>query len=128
MSPVFGRQLAFLLLLLQAGIAVITALGAFVAGAAGFPGDAAFGVLQLLMAVVLLGLAAALGMGSRRAARWTVELEVALFLVAAPPALIGLGLARDLGPLAVNLALPLAIAIAVSRSARRPGPFAAERR
>lgn len=105
------RQLAFLLVLLQAGIALLTALGAFVGAAAGFPGDAVFGVLQLVVAVGLVGLGFGFVIGSRRVARLVLLTEIALFLLSAPPALVGFGVSRDLAPVAVNLGLPLLVAL-----------------
>lgn len=118
MTYSLGRQLAFLLLLLQAGIALLTALGAFVGAVAGFAGDAVFGLLELLVAAGLVGLGFGFVIGSRRLIRLTLIVEIALFLLSAPPALVGLGVSRDLAPLAVNLGLPLLVALLAGRLGR----------
>ncbi len=116
-SEDLGR-LAFVLLVLQAGFALVAALGAFVVGAFLFRGAAVLAFITLLGALVLLALAA----GVVRRRRWARATVIAFELLS----VFWFGLRLVLVPLAtftlldfvVGLLMPAAVVWAVLRSPR----------
>jgi hypothetical protein len=113
------REAAFLLLVLQSAIGLVTAAGPIVLSFGGSPGNALLAVLTILLAVVELVLAVLFLRGRRRAATWLAGYQ-ALCLAGATLALaVHLGADGHFAPLVTNLALPTVLLVLLLR-ARTP--------
>jgi hypothetical protein len=124
-SPI-ERESAFLLLVLQVGIGVVTAAGPIVLAFGGSPGDALLGLLTVLLAIAELVLAALFLRGSRRAASWLAGYQ-ALCLWGAGLALsIHLGADDHFAPLVTNLVLPTLLLVLLLRARERPSAAGAD--
>jgi hypothetical protein len=118
------RESAFLLLVLQSGIGLVTAAGPFVLALGGSPGNALLGFLSVLLAVVELVLAILFLRGSRKAASWLAGYQ-ALCLWGAGLALsVHLGADNHFAPLVTNLVVPTLLLVLLMRSRERPSPAA----
>ncbi len=117
--PQIERESAFLLLILQSGIGLGTAVGPIVLSLGGSPGNALIGVLTVLLAVSELVLAVLFLRGSRRAASWLAGYQ-ALCLWGAGLALsVHLGADNHFAPLVTNLVIPTLLLVLLLRSRER---------
>jgi hypothetical protein len=114
----FEREVALLLVTIQAGIALLTAAGVAVAGMAGFRGGFALAFIEAGWTALLFVLAVLVVNGRRRAAAWLAALEALLAALSIPALLLGVGVARDLAPVLTNVGLPLAVSILAGRETR----------
>lgn len=118
------RDSAFVLLVLQSGIGLVTATGPFVLALGGSSGNALLGLLTVLLAVVELVLAILFLRGSRKAASWLAGYQ-ALCLWGAGLALsVHLGADNHFAALVTNLAVPTLLLVLLMRSRERPSPVA----
>ena len=117
--PQIERESAFLLLVLQVGIGLVTAAAPILLALGGSPGDAMLGLLTVLLAVAELVLAVLFLRGSRRAASWLAGYQ-ALCLWGAGLALsIHLGADNHFAPLVTNLAIPTVLLVLLMRARER---------
>jgi hypothetical protein len=117
--PQIERESAFLLLVLQVGIGLVTAADPIALSLGGSPGNALLGVLTVLLAVAELALAVLFLRGSRRATSWLAGYQ-ALCLSGAVLALsIHLGADSRLAPLVTNLVIPTLLLLLLLRSRER---------
>jgi hypothetical protein len=113
------RESAFLLLVLQSGIGLVTAAGPILLALGGSPADAFLGLLTVLLAVTELVLAVLFLRGSRRAASWLAGYQ-ALCLWGAGLALsVHLGADNHFAPLVTNLVIPTLLLVLVLRARQR---------
>ncbi len=113
------REAAFLLLVLQSGIGLVTAIGPIVLSLGGSPGNALLGVLTVVLAVAELVLGVLFLRGSRRAASWLAGYE-ALCLWGAGLALTAhLGADNHFAPMITNLAVPTLLLVLLLRARER---------
>ena len=113
------RESAFLLLVLQSGIGLLTAIGPLVLALGGSRGNALLGVLAIALSVVELVLAILFQRGSRRATSWLAGYQ-ALCLWGAGLALgAHLGADNHFAPLVTNLALPTLLLVLLMRLRER---------
>ena len=118
------RESAFLLLVLQVGIGLVTAAGPILLAQGGSPGNALLGLLTVVLAVAELVLAVVFLRGSRRAASWLAGYQ-ALCLWGAGLALsVHLGADNHFAPLVTNLVIPTLLLVLLMRSRERPLPAA----
>ncbi len=109
------REVAFLLLVLQAGIGLLTAAGPILLAAGGAPGDLLLGIAAILLSVAELALAMLLLRGGRRAATWLAGYQ-ALCLAGANLALLfRLGADSHLAALVNNVGLPVLLLVLLLR-------------
>ena len=106
--PVTGieRESAFLLLVLQSGIGLVTAAGPFLLAIGGSPGNALLGVLTVLLAVTELVLAVLFLRGSRRAASWLAGYQALCLWGAGWALAIHLGADNHFAALVTNVVIP----------------------
>ena len=110
------HESAFLLLVLQVGIGLVTAAGPILLSLGGSPGNAILGLLTVVLAVAELVLAILFLRGSRRAAAWLAGYQ-ALCLWGAGLALsIHLGADNHFAPLVTNLVIPTLLLVLLLRS------------
>jgi hypothetical protein len=114
----FEREMILLLVTIQSGIALLTAVGVTVAGASGFRGGFGLAFIQAAWTVLLFVLAVLSLNRRRRAAAWLAALEASLAALSIPALVLGLGVARDLAPVLTNVGLPLAVSILAGRESR----------
>ena len=113
------REAAFLLLILQVGIGLVTAAAPILLSLGGSPGNALLGLLTVLLAVTELVLAILFLRGSRRAASWLAGYQ-ALCLWGAGLALsVHLGADNHFAPLVTNLAIPTLLLVLLLRARDR---------
>jgi hypothetical protein len=109
------RESAFLVLVLQSGIGLVTAIGPFLLTLGGSPGNFILGVLTIALSVAELVLAILFLRRSRRAATWLAGYQ-ALCLWGAGFALdIHLGADGHFAPLVTNLVLPCLLLVMLLR-------------
>ena len=114
------RESAFLLLVLQSGIGLITAVGPIALAFGGMSGNAVLGLLTIVLAIAELVLAVLFLRGSRRAATWLAGYQ-ALCLTGAGLALtVHLGADSHFAPLLTNVAIPTLLLVLLLRARRRP--------
>jgi uncharacterized membrane protein YfcA len=101
-----AREVAFLLLILQAAIGLLTSLGPIVLALGGAPANAILAVLAIALSIAQVVLATLLLRGSRRAGTWLIGYEAVCLTGAALAAWIHLGADDRFAPLLTNLALP----------------------
>jgi hypothetical protein len=124
-SPI-ERESAFLLLVLQVGIGLVTAADPIVLALGGSPTTAFLGLLTVLLAVTELVLAILFLRGSRRAASWLAGYQ-ALCLWGAGLALsFHLGADNHLAPLVTNLVVPTLLLVLLMRARERSVAAAAD--
>jgi uncharacterized membrane protein YfcA len=112
------RESAFLLLVLQSGIGLITAVGPIALALGGMPGNAVLGLLTVGLAVTELVLAVLFLRGSRRAATWLAGYQ-ALCLWGAGLALsVHLGADDHFAPVVTNLVIPTLLLVLLLRARR----------
>jgi hypothetical protein len=110
------RESAFLLLVLQVGIGLVTAADPIALAVGGSPGNAFLGLLTLLVASSELVLAILFIRGSRRVASWLAGYQ-ALCLWGAGLALsVHLGADNHFAPLVTNLVIPMLLLVLLLRS------------
>jgi hypothetical protein len=120
------RESAFLLLVLQSGIGLLSAIGPIVLSLGGTPGNAAIGLLAIVLAVAELVLAVLFLRGSRRASSWLAGYQ-ALCLWGADLALrVHLGADSHFAPVVTNLVLPTLLLVLLLRSRERPSAAGAD--
>lgn len=114
------RELAFVLLLIQAGIALLTAGGEVFLEvvAPGFRGIRILAALELLVAVGLLLLAAGVIRNRPGALRWTVYAESPVLLGSFLTLFLRLGISPTLAFIVAQVLLPLAITTLVAMECR----------
>lgn len=113
------RESAFLLLVLQSGIGLITAIGPLLLALGGSRGNALLGLLAIVLAVAELLLAVLFLRGSRRAAGWLAGYQ-ALCLWGAGLALSAhLGADDHFAPVITNLSLPTLLLVLLMRARDR---------
>jgi hypothetical protein len=113
------RESAFLLLVLQSGIGLVTAAGPILLALGGSPASAFLGLLTVLLAITELVLAVLFLRGSRRAASWLAGYQ-ALCLWGAGLALsIHLGADNHFAPLVTNLVIPTLLLVLLLRARQR---------
>ena len=113
------RESAFLLLALQAGIGLVTALGPLLLALGGLPGNAFLGLLAIVLSVAEVVLAVLFLRGSRRAASWLAGYQ-ALCLWGAGLALsIHLGADDHFAALVTNFVLPTLLLVLLLRAGER---------
>ena len=118
------RQSTFLLLVLQAGIGLMTAIGPFVLAAAGSPLDGLLGLLAVGVALSELVLAVLFVRGARRVAIWLVALQAMSLLGAMIALHVHLGTDAHLAALVTNLGLPILLLVLLLRGRdQRPVPI-----
>jgi hypothetical protein len=118
-TPGIERESAFLLLVLQSGIGLVSAAGPILLAFAGSPGNAFLGLLTVLLAVTELVLAVLFLRGSRRAASWLAGYQ-ALCLWGAGLALsVHLGADNHFAPLVTNLVIPTVLLVLLLRARER---------
>jgi hypothetical protein len=109
------RESAFLILVLQAGVGMVTAVGPFLLSLGGSPGNFILGVLTIVLSIGELVLAILFLRGSRRATTWLAGYQ-ALCLWGAGLALdIHLGADGHFAPLVTNLVLPCLLLVMLLR-------------
>lgn len=113
------RESAFLLLVLQSGIGLITAVGPVVLSLAGSPGNAFLGLLTILLAVSELVLAVLFLRGSRRAASWLAGYQALCLFGAGLSLTVHLGADNHFAPLVTNLVIPTLLLVLLLRARRR---------
>ena len=114
------RESAFLLLVLQSGIGLITAIGPLVLALGGSRTSALLGLLAIALSVAELVLAVLFLRGSRRSASWLAGYQ-ALCLWGAGLALSAhLGADDHVAALVTNLALPALLLVLLMRARDRP--------
>jgi hypothetical protein len=112
------RESAFLLLVLQSGIGLITAVGPIALAFGGMSGNAVLGLLTIVLAIAELVLAVLFLRGSRRAATWLAGYQ-ALCLWGAGLALsVHLGADNHFAPVVTNLVIPTLLLVLLLRSRR----------
>ena len=116
------REITFGLLLVQAGISILTAIGAAVAARAGFPGDAVLALIALLIATGQLAGAVLIRRGSRRAAMGIALYEGVTLFAATVGALAQAGTDSHLAPWLTNVALPGVLLALAVRQRLAPAP------
>jgi len=109
------REVAFLLLVLQAAIGILTAAGPLVLALGGAPGDALLAVLASSLSVGQLVLAVLVLRGSRRAGAWLIGYEALCLTGAALAAWIHLGADDRFAPVVTNLGLPVLLLVLLLR-------------
>ncbi|HEY8812369.1 MAG TPA: hypothetical protein VIO86_07755 [Candidatus Dormibacteraeota bacterium] len=120
------RESAFLLLVLQSGIGLVSAAGPVVLSLGGSPGNALLAVLTVLLAAAELVLAILFLRGSRRAASWLAGYQ-ALCLWGAGLALSAhLGADNHFAPLVTNLVIPTLLLVLLLRSRERSADAGAD--
>lgn len=110
-----AREVAFLLLVLQAAIGLLTALGPIVLALGGAPANALLAVLAISLSIGQLVLASLLLRGSRRAAAWLIGYEALCLTGAGLAAWIHLGADDRFGPAITNLGLPILLLVLLLR-------------
>jgi len=111
---------AFLLLVLQSGIGLVSAAGPIVLSLGGSPGNAVLALLTFVLTITELVLAVLFLRGSRRAASWLAGYQ-ALCLWGAGLALTAhLGADSHFAPLVTNVAIPTLLLVLLLRARRRP--------
>jgi hypothetical protein len=116
------RESAFLLLVLQVGIGLVTAAGPILLSLGGSPGDALVGLLtiaELVLAVLFLR-------GSRRAASWLAGYQALCLWGAGLALTIHLGADDHFAPLVTNLVLPTLLLVLLLRARERPSAAGAD--
>ncbi|GAC1657180.1 MAG: hypothetical protein NVS9B1_14300 [Candidatus Dormibacteraceae bacterium] len=103
------REFTFALLVLQAGVGLLTALGATVAAIGGFPGDALLAAAALSFALGQVTGAVLIARGSRRAATLIAIYEGVALFGATIGSMLQLGTDAHLAPWVTNIALPAAL-------------------
>ena len=112
------RESAFLLLVLQSGIGLVTAAGPILLSLGGSPGNAFVGLLTVVLAIAELVLAVLFLRGSRRAATWLAGYQ-ALCLWGAGLALsVHLGADNHFAPVVTNLVIPTLLLVLLLRARR----------
>ena len=120
------RESAFLLLVLQSGIGLLTAAGPIVLSLGGSPGNALLALLTVLLSAAELVLAVLFLRGSRRAASWLAGYH-ALCLWGAGLALSAhLGADNHFAPLVTNLVIPTLLLVLLLRSRERSADAGAD--
>jgi hypothetical protein len=120
------RESAFLLLVLQSGIGLMSAAGPIVLSFGGSPGNALLALLTFVLTAAELALAVLFLRGSRRAARWLAGYQ-ALCLSGAWLALtVHLGADSHFAPLITNVAIPTLLLVLLLRSRRGPSATRAD--
>jgi hypothetical protein len=120
------RESAFLLLILQSAIGLVSAAGPIVLALGGSPGNALLAVLTILLALLELVFAVLFLRGSRRAAAWLAGYQ-ALCLTGATLALaVHLGADGHFAPLVTNLAVPTLLLVLLLRARRQSGAAGAD--
>ena len=120
------RESTFLLLVLQAGIGLVTAVGPLLLSLGGSPGNALLGLLAIVLSVAEVVLAVLLLRGSRRAASWLAVYQ-ALCLWGAGLALSAhLGADNHFAALVTNLVLPTLLLVLLLRARERPSAAGAD--
>jgi hypothetical protein len=115
-TPGIERESAFLLLVLQSGIGLLSAAGPILLAFAGSLGSAFLGLLTVLLSVAEMVLAVLFLRGSRRAATWLAGYQ-ALCLWGAGLALsVHLGADNHFAPLVTNLAIPTLLLVLLLRA------------
>jgi hypothetical protein len=110
------RESAFLLLVLQSGIGLVTAAGPILLSLGGSPGNAFVGLLTVVLAIAELVLAVLFLRGSRRAATWLAGYQ-ALCLWGAGLALsVHLGADNHFAPVVTNLVIPTLLLVLLLRA------------
>ena len=113
------RESTFLLLVLQAGIGMVTAVGPLLLSLGGSPGNAFLGVLAIILSVAEVVLAVLFLRGSGRSASWLAGYQ-ALCLWGAGLALSAhLGADNHFAALVTNLVLPTLLLILLMRARER---------
>jgi hypothetical protein len=113
------REATYLLLVLQAGIGLVTAAGPLLLALGGAPGNAFLGLLAILLSVAELVLAVHFLRGSRRSASWLAGYQ-ALCLWGAGLALsVHLGADNHFAALVTNLLLPTLLLVLLLRARER---------
>jgi uncharacterized membrane protein YfcA len=110
-----AREVAFLLLVLQAAIGFLTSLGPIVLSLGGAPANAILAVLAIALSIIQVVLAALFLRGSRRAGAWLIAYEALCLSGAALAAWIHLGADDRFAPVATNLALPTLLLVLLLR-------------
>jgi hypothetical protein len=118
------RESAFLLLILQVGIGLVTAAGPILLALGGSPGNALLGLLTLLLAVAELVLAVLFLRGSRRAASWLAGYQALCLWGAGLALTVHLGADNHFAPLVTNFAIPTLLLVLLMRSRERTSPAA----
>lgn len=109
------REIAFLLLVLQAAIGLLTSLGPIVLALGGAPANGLLAVLAISLSIGQLVLAALLLRGSRRAGAWLIGYEAFCLTGAAFAAWIHLGADDRFAPMVTNLGLPILLLVLLLR-------------
>jgi len=120
------REVAFLLLVLQSAIGLLSSLGPIVLALGGAPANAILAALAIGLSVAQLVLAALFLSGSRRAGAWLIGYEVLCLTGAALAAWIHLGADDRFAPVVTNLALPTLLLVLLLKV--RPFSAAVDRR
>jgi hypothetical protein len=105
------REAAFLLLVLQAGVGLLTAAAPILLAVSGAPADLVIGLLAVLVSLGELLLAVLLLRGSRRAATWLAGYQAVCLTGANLAVLAHLGSDNHLAALATNLAIPVLLLV-----------------
>jgi hypothetical protein len=120
------RESAFLLLVLQSGIGLITAVGPIVLSLAGSPGNAFLALLTVLLAVTELVLAVLFLRGSRRAASWLAGYQALCLFGAGLALTVHLGADNHFAALVTNMVIPTLLLVLLLRARRRSSAAGAD--
>lgn len=116
------RESAFLLLVLQVGIGIVTAAGPIVLALGGSLGNALLGLLTLLLALAELVLAVLFLRGCRRAASWLAGYQALCLWGAGLALTVHLGADNHFAPLVTNLVIPTLLLVLLLRSREHLSP------
>jgi len=105
------REVTFALLVLQAGVGLLTAVGAAVAAIGGLPGDALLAAAAVSFAAGQVTGAVLIARGSRRAATLIAIYEGVALFGATIGSMLQLGTDAHLAPWVTNIALPAALLV-----------------
>jgi hypothetical protein len=113
------RESAFLLLVLQSGIGLVSAAGPIVLSLGGSPGNALLAVLAILLTIAELALAVLFLRGSRRAASWLAGYQALCLFGAGLALTVHLGADNHFAPLVTNVVVPTLLLALLLRARRR---------
>ena len=120
------RESAFLLLVLQSGIGLVSAAGPIVLSLGGSPGNAVLAFLTFVLTITELVLAVLFLRGSRRAASWLAGYQALCLWGAGLALTVHLGADSHFAPLVTNVAVPILLLVLLLRSRRRPSATGAD--
>jgi hypothetical protein len=120
------RESAFLLLVLQSGIGLVSAAGPIVLSLGGSPGNAFLALLTFLLTIAELVLAVLFLRGSRRAATWLAGYQALCLFGAGLALTVHLGADSHFAPLITNVVIPTLLLVLLLRARLRSSATGAD--